>query len=86
MLSNICMVVPAGLVCFFPSYEYKEKVVKEWCQSGAFQKIDAKKKVRKFQVQDILCLPNCYFIFTSHGNFVMMLFWGVIRVLYIYHE
>ena len=49
MLSNICMVVPAGLVCFFPSYEYKEKVVKEWCQSGAFQKIDAKKKVRKFQ-------------------------------------
>ena len=39
------MVVPAGLVCFFPSYEYKEKVVNDWRESGAFQKIDAKKKV-----------------------------------------
>ena len=42
------MVVPAGLVCFFPSYDYKEKVVKEWNQSGSYQKIDAKKKVHYF--------------------------------------
>ena len=40
------MVVPAGLVCFFSSYDYKEKVVNDWRESGAFQKIDAKKRVR----------------------------------------
>ena len=60
VLSNICVVVPAGLVCFFPSYEYKEKVMKEWFQSGAFQKIDAKKKIfsepkNAAQVEQTLC-------------------------------
>ncbi|XP_028407125.1 ATP-dependent DNA helicase DDX11-like [Dendronephthya gigantea] len=60
VLSNICKVVPAGLVCFFPSYDYKEKVVKEWHQSGAFQTIDAKKKIfsepkKAAQVEQTLC-------------------------------
>ncbi|XP_046853376.1 ATP-dependent DNA helicase DDX11-like [Xenia sp. Carnegie-2017] len=45
VLTNICRIVPSGLVCFFPSYDFKEKVVKEWYQSGVFQKIDAKKKI-----------------------------------------
>lgn len=44
---NLCQIVPGGLVCFFPSYDYKERVVKQWCESGTFQKISAKKKVRK---------------------------------------
>lgn len=30
MLIEMCGFVPDGIVCFFPSYSYMEKVIREW--------------------------------------------------------
>ena len=42
---NLCTVVPAGIVCFFPSYEYEEKVYMKWAEKGYVQTIELRKKV-----------------------------------------
>lgn len=45
ILSNICNVVPGGVVCFFPSYEYLRQIVSHWEASGALARLASKKKV-----------------------------------------
>ena len=45
---NVCNVVPAGVVCFFPSYDYEAKVLSFWESTGFIEKIQVKKKVEKF--------------------------------------
>lgn len=45
ILSNICNVVPGGVVCFFPSYEYLRRITSHWEASGVLTRLAAKKKV-----------------------------------------
>ena len=44
-LLNLCHVVPGGVVCFLPSYEYERKIFTHWTSTGSLDKINAKKKV-----------------------------------------
>ncbi|XP_012945666.1 ATP-dependent DNA helicase DDX11 [Aplysia californica] len=45
VLVNLCAVVPGGLVCFFPSYEYEARVYQHWEKTSVLDKIQAKKRV-----------------------------------------
>ncbi|KAJ3176985.1 DEAD H (Asp-Glu-Ala-Asp His) box helicase 11 [Geranomyces variabilis] len=46
-VANLCTVVPGGVVCFFVSYEYLDKVHDQWAKGSTLQRIQAKKKVFK---------------------------------------
>lgn len=46
ILSNLCNVVPGGVVCFFPSYEYQRQVHAHWDKSGLLARLAVRKKVR----------------------------------------
>jgi chromosome transmission fidelity protein 1 len=45
VMVNVCSIVPAGIVCFFPSYAYEEKVTAAWEASGIAQRIRKKKNM-----------------------------------------
>ncbi|XP_056373803.1 ATP-dependent DNA helicase DDX11 isoform X3 [Hyla sarda] len=45
ILTNLCNVVPGGLVCFFPSYEYERLILDRWEKSGLLKRLAAKKKI-----------------------------------------
>lgn len=45
VIVNICTVVPGGVVCFLPSYDYEEKVCSHFESSGVIQRLSNKKKV-----------------------------------------
>ncbi|XP_017011641.2 LOW QUALITY PROTEIN: ATP-dependent DNA helicase DDX11 [Drosophila takahashii] len=45
ILQNLCQVIPGGVVCFLPSYEYLDKVYKHLEQSSALERIARKKSV-----------------------------------------
>ena len=47
LLQNVCCVVPAGVVCFFPSYDYLEMVYKSLTASGVLQRLQNKKTIFK---------------------------------------
>lgn len=47
VLQNICNVIPAGIVCFFTSYDYMDQFYKYLCDSNALAKIQMKKKIFK---------------------------------------
>ncbi|KAA8590164.1 hypothetical protein FQN60_014098 [Etheostoma spectabile] len=69
ILSNICNVVPGGVVCFFPSYEYLRRIVSHWEASGALTRLANKKKIfhepkKANQVEQVLsefsrCIQRC---------------------------
>ncbi|XP_037623879.1 ATP-dependent DNA helicase DDX11 [Sebastes umbrosus] len=69
ILSNICNVVPGGVVCFFPSYEYSRRIVSHWEASGALTRLANKKKIfqepkKANQVEQVLseftrCIQRC---------------------------
>ncbi|XP_067445735.1 ATP-dependent DNA helicase DDX11 [Thunnus thynnus] len=69
ILSNICNVVPGGVVCFFPSYEYSRRIVSHWEASGTLTRLANKKKIfqepkRANQVEQVLsefsrCIQRC---------------------------
>nr|XP_019934498.1 PREDICTED: ATP-dependent DNA helicase DDX11-like isoform X3 [Paralichthys olivaceus] len=69
ILSNICNVVPGGVVCFFPSYEYSRRMVCHWEASGALARLANKKKIfqepkKANQVEQVLsdfsrCIQRC---------------------------
>jgi hypothetical protein len=46
LLSNLCNLVPDGIVVFFPSYNFLEKVKAAWERTGLLAKLKAKKSVR----------------------------------------
>ncbi|KAJ8411228.1 hypothetical protein AAFF_G00172340 [Aldrovandia affinis] len=59
ILSNLCNVVPGGVVCFFPSYEYERQVLAHWEASGVVARLSAKKKIfqepkKASQVEQVL--------------------------------
>lgn len=45
VLDNVCNIVPAGVVCFFPSYEYEQTIYQHFEKSGVLEKLSKKKKV-----------------------------------------
>ena len=45
ILCNLCNVVPGGVVCFFPSYEYQRQVHAHWDKSGLLARLAVRKKV-----------------------------------------
>lgn len=51
ILSNICNVVPGGVVCFFPSYEYSRRIISHWEASSLITRLGNKKKVKKKKKQ-----------------------------------
>ncbi|XP_075945141.1 ATP-dependent DNA helicase DDX11 [Anarhichas minor] len=69
ILSNICNVVPGGVVCFFPSYEYSRRMVSHWEASGVLTRLANKKKIfqepkKANQVEQVLsdfsrCIQRC---------------------------
>ncbi|XP_044533725.1 ATP-dependent DNA helicase DDX11 isoform X1 [Gracilinanus agilis] len=69
ILCNLCNVVPGGVVCFFPSYDYLHKVQAHWAQSGLLTRLAVKKKIfqepnRANQVEQVLteyskCIKRC---------------------------
>ncbi|XP_015264201.1 PREDICTED: probable ATP-dependent RNA helicase DDX11 [Gekko japonicus] len=76
ILSNLCNVVPGGVVCFFPSYEYEKQVYVHWEKTGLLTRLAAKKKIfqepkRANQVEQVLaeyakCIKRC-----SHAGTTM---------------
>uniref|UniRef100_A0A1B0AJQ2 DNA 5'-3' helicase n=1 Tax=Glossina pallidipes TaxID=7398 RepID=A0A1B0AJQ2_GLOPL len=47
ILENLCNVVPAGLVCFLPSYDYLDTIYSHLQTSGALERISKRKRVFK---------------------------------------
>uniref|UniRef100_A0A674BR86 ATP-dependent DNA helicase DDX11 n=1 Tax=Salmo trutta TaxID=8032 RepID=A0A674BR86_SALTR len=45
VLSNLCNVVPGGVVCFFPSYDYSRRILEHWEASGVLARLSSKKKI-----------------------------------------
>jgi len=45
LLTNVCNIVPGGLIAFFPSYEYEKFVYTHWENSGVLARLGTKKKV-----------------------------------------
>uniref|UniRef100_A0A3Q4I4Q9 DEAD/H (Asp-Glu-Ala-Asp/His) box helicase 11 n=1 Tax=Neolamprologus brichardi TaxID=32507 RepID=A0A3Q4I4Q9_NEOBR len=69
ILSNICNVVPGGVVCFFPSYDYSKRIISHWEASGTLTRLANKKKIfqepkKANQVEQVLnefsrCIQRC---------------------------
>ncbi|XP_071519402.1 ATP-dependent DNA helicase DDX11 isoform X2 [Panulirus ornatus] len=45
VLVNTCTVVPGGVVCFLPSYDYEQRVYSHFTNSGVISRLSAKKRV-----------------------------------------
>ena len=45
---NFCNIIPGGVVCFFPSYQYENLIYERWKSTGVISRIQAKKKVGNF--------------------------------------
>ncbi|XP_017036500.1 ATP-dependent DNA helicase DDX11 [Drosophila kikkawai] len=45
LLQNLCQVIPGGVVCFLPSYDYLDKIFKHLMESGSLERISRKKCV-----------------------------------------
>jgi chromosome transmission fidelity protein 1 len=43
-IANLCQVVPGGVVCFFPSYDYENLLFTHWSKSGLLKSIESKGK------------------------------------------
>nr|XP_015208707.1 PREDICTED: probable ATP-dependent RNA helicase DDX11 [Lepisosteus oculatus] len=69
VLSNLCNVVPGGVICFFPSYEYERCVYSHWEKTGLLERLSAKKRIfqepkKASQVEQVLseysrCIQRC---------------------------
>uniref|UniRef100_A0A8C3Y1H4 DEAD/H-box helicase 11 n=1 Tax=Catharus ustulatus TaxID=91951 RepID=A0A8C3Y1H4_CATUS len=69
ILCNLCNVIPGGVVCFFPSYEYEKQVYGHWEKTGLLSRLSAKKKIfqepkKANQVEQVLveyakCIKRC---------------------------
>lgn len=46
LLVNVSNIIPAGIVCFFPSYEYEQTVFQHFQKTKIIEKLEKKKKVR----------------------------------------
>ncbi|CAG8641737.1 11122_t:CDS:10 [Ambispora gerdemannii] len=44
-ISNLCNIIPDGVVCFFGSYAYLEKVYLRWQQNNTLERIQKRKRI-----------------------------------------
>ena len=44
LVTNLCNVVPDGIVLFFPSYAYEASIYNYWFKNGVVRRIESKKK------------------------------------------
>ena len=60
-IGNLCSIIPGGIVCFFPSYDFQDNYFKIWLKSDIFKSIESKGKrvfrepKKASQVSSILC-------------------------------
>ena len=47
LLSNICRVVPEGVVVFLPSFAFEQQLVQHWTTTGLWMQLQQHKKVRR---------------------------------------
>ncbi|TRZ02600.1 hypothetical protein DNTS_016289 [Danionella cerebrum] len=69
IISNLCNIVPGGVVCFFPSYDYEKKILGHWESTGVLQRLQTKKRIfqepkKANQVEQVLsdyskCIQHC---------------------------
>ncbi|XP_062472539.1 ATP-dependent DNA helicase DDX11 isoform X1 [Pezoporus occidentalis] len=69
ILCNLCNMVPGGVVCFFPSYEYEKQIYAHWEKTGLLTRLAVKKKIfqepkKANQVEQVLveyakCIKRC---------------------------
>ncbi|EQC25735.1 hypothetical protein, variant [Saprolegnia diclina VS20] len=45
ILLNLVRIVPAGVVCFFPSYAYEQQIVNHWTANGQLAALEQKKRI-----------------------------------------
>ncbi|CAM9502241.1 unnamed protein product, partial [Discosporangium mesarthrocarpum] len=45
LMSNVCTIVPGGVVCFLSSYSYLDQVVARWKSTGLMQQLGKRKSV-----------------------------------------
>ncbi|KDO28648.1 hypothetical protein SPRG_06502 [Saprolegnia parasitica CBS 223.65] len=45
ILLNLVRIVPAGVVCFFPSYAYEQQIVGHWTANGQLAALEQKKRI-----------------------------------------
>ncbi|KAK3737374.1 hypothetical protein QZH41_002297 [Actinostola sp. cb2023] len=45
LLLNVCAVIPGGIVCFFSSFDYANKIYSQWGKTGILERLNLKKKV-----------------------------------------
>nr|XP_039267118.1 ATP-dependent DNA helicase DDX11-like [Styela clava] len=72
-LCNLCNVVPGGIVCFFPSYDYEKIVHTRWNETEILKRISLKKKIfrepkKTSQVDQILNEYSTCIMRTKSGN------------------
>ena len=65
VITNLCAIVPGGIVCFFPSYDYENMVCTKWESTGVMDKIRKKKQVRNSLYKCIVCacMHMCALVF-----------------------
>lgn len=44
LILAMCNIVPDGIVCFFPSYDYEQQIYNHWQQNGFIHRIEKRKK------------------------------------------
>ena len=69
----MCTIVPGGVVCFFPSYDYEKKVHTHWSQTGLLDRISKKKQVCSIHdPSEVMLKPSkflfCYKIYRCSEN------------------
>jgi len=45
LVTNMCNIIPGGIVIFFPSYQFEEYVHNDWKQHGMYDRIQLKKMI-----------------------------------------
>ena len=87
--------VPGGVICFFPSYDYEAFVYSHFEKQGFIEKLEARKKVfrepkKTGQMDQVFKVPYIWFLIFRRGSkilivtFTTILFRFVSSIKYLY--